>query len=87
MDLQTLRRQPGTDAEKPTESLASSYNTLRTTHAALPQPARAFCWADCLGGCSLEMSGEHLLSKAGFKGPSVNVAGLSVLRGANCRHF
>ena len=52
-----------------------------TTHAALPQPARAFCWADCLGGCSLEMSGEHPLSKAGFKGPNVNVAGLPFCAG------
>lgn len=49
--------------------------------ASLPQPTMAFCWADCLGDCSVEMSGEHPLSEASFQGPSVNIAGFPFCAG------
>jgi hypothetical protein len=47
----------------------------------IPQPATPICWAEPLGGCSTEPSGEHILSKSTLDGPEITIRGFPFLQG------
>ena len=47
----------------------------------IPQAIAPFCWAACLGDCSVDHSREHILTRSTIRGPQLSVEGFPFQQG------